>query len=401
MKTQKIFLGLAVLLLALAGACTSGTDTYPAPDARLVENQAYPAPYPGAGAIAYPVPAYPGPAYPAPLAGETYPAAPGAVSLGLVPVDLAALGNLEYNLPIVAEAMPDTEGVVRLVDGKYEKQYEGGASGVVVDLRDNVQGDLNGDGVDDAAAILTVNTGGSGIFYQLAAIVASPGEPLHAATTFLGDRNIIDNFDIQDGVILLDMVVQGPDDALCCPTQQTSREYQLVGDRLLTREQAQVAPLAAQAIQALKDGDMNSLAALVHPTYGLRFSPYGYVQSEHRVFPSDQLKTLLDDPSTYTWGSYDGSGEPIALTFSDYFQRFVWSQDFSQAAQVSFDQRLGMGNTIENSHEFYPGAVVVEYHNPGQDPAFGGMDWQSLRLVFQPDATGWKLVGIIHDEWTI
>ena len=146
---------------------------------------------------------------------------------------------------------------------------------------------------------------------------------------------------------------------------------------------------------------MNSLAELVHPVYGLRFSPYGNVQSEHRVFPADQIKSLLDDPSSYTWGSYDGSGEPIALTFGDYFQRFVWSQDFSQAAQVSFDQRLGMGNTLENSHDFFPGAVVVEYYNPGRDPAYAGMDWQSLRLVFQPDGMGWKLVGIIHDEWTI
>jgi hypothetical protein len=319
----------------------------------------------------------------------------------LAPVDLQALGSLQYNLPIVAEAMSETGGVVQLINGKFEQQYEGGASGVVVDLRDSLPGDLNGDGVADAAAILTVNTGGSGIFYQLAAVLASPSGPLHTATAFLGDRVMIDQFSIQDGVILLDMTVQGPDDPLCCPTQKTSREYLLAGDRLLTREQAQVASLAAQAVEALKNQDLDSLAALVHPVYGLRFSPYGFVQNEHRVFPADQVKTLLDDPSSYTWGSYDGSGEPINLTFSDYFNRFVWSRDFSQAQRVSFDQRLGSGNTLDNSHEFYPGAVVVEYHIPGQDPAYGGMDWQSLRLVFQPDGLGWRLVGIIHDEWTI
>jgi len=27
--------------------------------------------------------------------------------------------------------------------------------------------------------------------------------------------------------------------------------------------------------------------------------------------------------------------------------------------------------------------MVVEYHFPGIDPQYGGLDWRSLRLVFQ------------------
>ncbi len=60
-----------------------------------------------------------------------------------------------------------------------------------------------------------------------------------------------------------------------------------------------------------------------------------------------------------------------------------------------------MGNSIDNSQEYYPGAMVVEYHFPGFDPQYGGLDWASLRLVFQEFEGRWVLVGIIHDEWTI
>ena len=38
---------------------------------------------------------------------------------------------------------------------------------------------------------------------------------------------------------------------------------------------------------------------------------------------------------------------------------------------------------IDNSHDFYPNSIIVEYYLPGTDPSSGGMDWQSLRLVFQ------------------
>ena len=47
----------------------------------------------------------------------------------------------------------------------------------------------------------------------------------------------------------------------------------------------------------------------------------------------------------------------------------------------------------------------MEAHFPGFDKKFGGMDWESLRLVFEEVATDGgselMLVGIVHDEWTI
>jgi hypothetical protein len=43
----------------------------------------------------------------------------------------------------------------------------------------------------------------------------------------------------------------------------------------------------------------------------------------------------------------------------------------------------------------------VEYYFPGFEAQYEGMDWKSLRLVFEQHQGSWKLVGIIHNEWTI
>jgi hypothetical protein len=164
----------------------------------------------------------------------------------------------------------------------------------------------------------------------------------------------------------------------------------------------QVVPgLADQVVQALQGRDMATLATFADPGLGLRFSPYAYVQSSDLVFLPDQLPGLLADPTVYTWGIYDGSGESIDLTFAEYYERFVYDQDYAHAEQVGYNQRLGSGNSIDNSHEFYHDPFVVEYHFSGFDPQYAGMDWRSLRLVFEQHDETWWLVGIIHDEWTI
>lgn len=163
----------------------------------------------------------------------------------------------------------------------------------------------------------------------------------------------------------------------------------------LTLEQA-----AGQVINALSTRDMETVAAFVHPHQGVRFSPYTFVREEHQVFMAEDLPGLLESDQVYTWGQYDGSGEPIVLTFADYYEEFVYSSEFVDADQVAVNERLGQGNTINNIQEFYPESSFVEYYIPGTEE-FGGMDWESLRLVFVQEDGTWMLVGIVHDEWTI
>ena len=98
---------------------------------------------------------------------------------------------------------------------------------------------------------------------------------------------------------------------------------------------------------------------------------------------------------------FDGTGHPIEFTFAEYYDRFVYDQDFANAEEIAFNQRIaGSGGRINNIEEFYPGSLMVEFHFSGFNPDYLGMDWRSLRLVFVQHGEAWFLVGIVHDEWT-
>jgi hypothetical protein len=163
---------------------------------------------------------------------------------------------------------------------------------------------------------------------------------------------------------------------------------------------------AGETLAALKSNDMNALAAIAHPTKGVRFTPYPYVDTKADVTMSrEQLRDAMGSERVRNWGSFDGRGDPIDLTFRGYFKRFVWTADFTKAPQVGIDKGQGTGNTVDNLASAYPSAHFVELFFPGFDPKFTGMDWQSLRLVFEEAPTDggqslW-LVGIIHGQWTI
>jgi hypothetical protein len=157
---------------------------------------------------------------------------------------------------------------------------------------------------------------------------------------------------------------------------------------------------AAKVIAVLKDKDMIALAGYVHPQLGLHFSPYASVKDTDQVFSADKISGLMADSTVDTWGAYSGSGEPIELTYAEYYSKYVYDVDFANAPQMALNHRLGVSTTMDNSAEFYPGAMIVEYYFPGFDPQFEGMDWQSLRLVFMQDNNTWYLGGIIHDQWT-
>ena len=163
-----------------------------------------------------------------------------------------------------------------------------------------------------------------------------------------------------------------------------------------------LAEISFEVITALKASDMNRLAEFVHPSLGLRFSPYAYISDNDLVFQKVAIPSIMRSPTTYTWGTYlDGSGTPIELKFKDYYPLFVYSADFANPDQKAFNQSIGQGNTINNLTAYYPGAEFVEYHFTGFDPQLEGKDWQSLRLVFLIQNGKYYLLGIVHDQWTI
>lgn len=163
-----------------------------------------------------------------------------------------------------------------------------------------------------------------------------------------------------------------------------------------------ISKTASEVINAIRDEDFETLSGIVHPEKGVRFSPYGHVDVQNDlVFTPLKVKDLANDSTVYNWGVYDGSGQPIELSFKDYYNRFVYDKDFANARVISFNQIIGRGNIINNIFDVYPGCITVEYHFPGFDPKYEGMDWRSLILVFERKNDAWYLVGVIHSEWTI
>ena len=172
----------------------------------------------------------------------------------------------------------------------------------------------------------------------------------------------------------------------------------------LAPEQAEKAikETAASLIKALSTKNTDAIADLIHPTKGVRFTPYTFVSLESdRVFDQQQFRSFFKDQQVYMWGHYDGSGFDIELTPSQYYEEFVYDEDYINADQIGYNQVLSSGNMLENQFDVYDDPIVVEYYFPGFDPDYGSMDWSSLRLVFEPYQNDWKLVGIINNQWTI
>jgi hypothetical protein len=345
----------------------------------------------------------PPPATPSLLPSPTSPptALPSDTPTPLPTLSEAILKNAAYRRLGFDQTQRLSAEMMQLTDGLFEAEQPGsGLPSLKVSYIQGAFGDLDGDGLEDAAVVLAADPGGSGTFYYLAPVLNRDGAPENPSNRWLGDRVAIRGLRIEAGHLLVEMLAHGPNDPQCCPSELVVNEYMLYQGQLLTLNEAAVAPLAEQAILALKSRDMASLAALIHPQRGVRFSPYSYVSEGDLLFPQGQVAGLFSDPQTYTWGAFDGSGEPISMTFAGYYERFVYSKDFASAQVVSFNHTIGTGNTIDNAADFYAGAVIVEYFLPGSEQ-YGGMDWQSLRLVFQEESGSWRLVGIIHGEWTI
>lgn len=147
------------------------------------------------------------------------PAVPAAAAAGTGLTDEALL-NATYKNEFV------TAGTVTLVDGKYTEQaVPGSAISTTVSLVEPIAYGELADGQPAAAVVLVTSSGGSGTFYTLHLMQDLNGQPINVATTFLGDRIQLNSVAFQDGQIVVDMVTQGPGDAMCCPTQAVTKTF--------------------------------------------------------------------------------------------------------------------------------------------------------------------------------
>jgi hypothetical protein len=117
-------------------------------------------------------------------------------------------------------------GIFKLDNGEYEHRYgEGMTQRIQVTLEKVGFGDLNDDGSGDAAVILAGQSGGSGTFKYLVAMVNSGAQVRQQASMRLGDRVQISALSIVDGKVKLETVKAGPLEPVCCPTQMQKQSF--------------------------------------------------------------------------------------------------------------------------------------------------------------------------------
>lgn len=155
-----------------------------------------------------------------------------------------------------------------------------------------------------------------------------------------------------------------------------------------------------EILNALQTKDYNRFASYIHPEKGVRFSMYGYVQKEKdKVFSQQDFIKYISKNTKFTWGEKDGTGDLLVLSLEDYLQTWVLKRNYNQA-QYSLNEIKAQGNSINNIKEIYPSSNFTENYIPGSEQ-YGGMDWKSLRFVFELFEGEFKLVAVINDEWTV
>ncbi|MBR6653321.1 MAG: hypothetical protein IKL27_01180 [Oscillospiraceae bacterium] len=146
--------------------------------------------------------------------------------------------------------------------------------------------------------------------------------------------------------------------------------------------------------------DYNSLSKLVHPEYGIYFSPYSNINlTSNQWFSSDMLAMIDKVENPFVWGVYDGSGEPISMSADEYFSRFVYDRNFAGAPIVTIDRIAKSGNSLENTVELFPGCRFVDFYIPAQNE--DALDWSLLRLIYEEHNGSLYLVAIVHNEYTV
>lgn len=153
-------------------------------------------------------------------------------------------------------------------------------------------------------------------------------------------------------------------------------------------------------VLALKEKNFGVLAGHMKSGGKLRFSPYVHLDASDRRLTASQVTSFFSTAGLKNWGTQDGSGNPILLTTTQYYNRYLFRGDYTAATSVTYNARMASGNLMSNFATIYPGRAFYEYYIPASTQ--GGMDWKALDVIWQKDAAGiWRLVALVNDEWTI
>jgi hypothetical protein len=142
--------------------------------------------------------------------------------------------------PLTADQLLNAAAIVPSYSATATVQFAGGqfvapdnSATIVISPTLVAIGDINGDGAEDAAAIVQTTLASGAIRYDLVAFLNQGGQPVAAAATALGGPVRIDALRVEKGAIWLDLRVLGPTDDPASPNLPLKRIYVLRDDLLL------------------------------------------------------------------------------------------------------------------------------------------------------------------------
>jgi hypothetical protein len=95
-------------------------------------------------------------------------------------------------------------------------------------------GDLNRDGKNDSAILLVQDSGGTGLFYYLVAIMNDAGVIKNTNSIFIGDRIDPVSVSIKDGVVELNYIDRNKEDPMTAePTVKIKKLFEVNGVNLV------------------------------------------------------------------------------------------------------------------------------------------------------------------------
>ena len=106
-------------------------------------------------------------------------------------------------------------------------------------------------------------------------------------------------------------------------------------------------PFALDTLKAISEKDFVMLGEF--SSNEIRFSPYENVDmNSDVVIKVSEMNDKFESSEDFVWGVYDGSGEDIILTFKQYYEKFIYNNDFLNADIIGVNELIGKGNLINN-----------------------------------------------------
>lgn len=159
--------------------------------------------------------------------------------------------------------------------------------------------------------------------------------------------------------------------------------------------------VSGKIIILLRNMNFTGLREYIHPSKWVLFSPYEYIDKNRViVFTSSSITDIINDNKIYTWWTDAASWNPINLTLSGYYKKFIYDVDFSNAPVKNYSENFQRWSMKNNVQEVFPNGFIAEYYFTWFDAKYEGMDWRSLRLVLEQLDWKWYLVWVIHWQWT-